>query len=58
LFKRPFVEKIDDKNLLSHEDCSDIEGLVRGLKNFNLKATDEIKTLTREIELDKFDYEM
>lgn len=40
------------------ENFEDTLSAIRSLRDFNAKAEDEIKKLNREIELDKFNYEI
>lgn len=60
LFKKPTVQQREHISnfLQSIENMQDTVSLVKGLKAFNEQAEDEIKKLTKEIEADKYNYEI
>ena len=44
--------------LQTTENMQDQESLLKSLKTFNAQAEDQIKKLTKEIEADKYNYEI
>lgn len=60
LFKRPTVQQRENmaQFLQTTESMQDQESLLKSLKTFNAQAEDQIKKLTKEIEADKYNYEI
>lgn len=60
LFKKPTVQQRENISnfLQSIENMEDTIGVIKGIKAFNEQAEDEIKKLTKEIEADKYNYEI
>ena len=60
LFKRPTVQQRENVSnfLQSIEEFKDTSNLLKTLKAFNTQAEGEIKSLSKEIEADKYNYEV
>ncbi|OMJ93219.1 hypothetical protein SteCoe_3793 [Stentor coeruleus] len=60
LFKRPTVQQRENVTnfLNSIENLQDTSSLIKSLKLFNQQAEEEIKKLNKEIESDKYNYDM
>lgn len=60
IYKKPTAQQKEHMSsfLQNIENFEDTLSAIRSLKDFNAKAEDEIKKLNREIELDKFNYEI
>lgn len=57
LYKRPEAEKTDNKIFQQHEEFTNLHEMIWSLKNFNIKAEESIKQLTKDIDSDTFKYD-